>query len=276
MSKKETKAQLENYNAYKIKYDQLKNLALNIFEWKGFPNDKGLGVDVDFLEYKLHETGLVVVANDNELGLICLPAMPQMYFNIYNKPTSYTLVGVNYQKTFDADEVVVIKNNNLKTSTFAVLQDYANKIADVQRTIDVLINTHKSPFIVVTDNKTALSLKTAYKLIESNEPMIAIDKGLGVDNIKSVLTPTPYIIDKLYDYKQSLYFEALTFLGIDNMNIDKRERVIVDEANANNDLINQNNEIMLKTRQQAVIEINEKFGLNVTCELRNKPEYEEV
>jgi len=63
--------------------------------------------------------------------------------------------------------------------------------------------------------------------------------------------------------------EALTFLGIDNFNIDKKERVIVDEANANNDLINQNAEIMLNARKKAVDEINKKFNLNITVKLRN-------
>ena len=72
-----------------------------------------------------------------------------------------------------------IRNNNLELSTFAVLKDFANKIADVQRTIDVLVNAHKSPFIVVSDAKSLLSLKTAYKQIENNEPMIVVDKGNG-------------------------------------------------------------------------------------------------
>lgn len=275
MSKKETKAELQNFELFTTKYEQLKNLALNMFVWTGFPEDKGIGVNVDYLEEKLHERGLVVVANDPEIGLICLPAHKQAYFNIYNKPIKYTLFGINYQKTFNAEDVVPIRNNNLELSTFAVLQDYANKIADVQRTIDVLVNAHKSPFIVVSDQKSLLSLKTAYKQIENNEPMIVVDKGMGIENIKSVITPTPYIIDKLYDYKQSLYFECLTFLGIDNMNIDKRERMVVDEVNSNNDLINQNAQIMLKTRQQAVELINKKFGLNVTCKLRNQPEFED-
>lgn len=270
-NKKITETQFKNFLAYDSNYNKLKNLALNLFIWEGLPNGEGdgVGVNVEYLEETLHEHGLVVFAKDDNLGYLALKGVSNNGMNIYNKPTHYTLNGINYVKTFNVEDVVPIKNNALMVSTFRVLEDYALKMGDVQRTIDVLLTAHKSPFIIVADDKTALSFKTAFKLIELNEPMVVIDKGMGIDNVKALLTQTPFIIDKLYDYKNNLYMEALTFLGIDNFNIDKKERVIVDEANANNDLINQNAEIMLNARKKAVDEINKKFNLNITVKLRN-------
>jgi hypothetical protein len=52
----------------------------------------------------------------------------------------------------------------------------------------------------------------------------------------------------------------LTVLGINNLG-EKRERLISDETNSNNELINMNLMSYLTPRKQACKEFNEKFGL---------------
>lgn len=257
------------YKTYRNIYQRFKNLALNLFEWEGFPDNKGVGVDTEYLEETLHENGLMAFVDDEKLGFIVLKANGTNQ-NIYGKATDYILTGVNYNKRYNIDDIVLIKNNKLLTSTFDVLREYAEKITDVQLTIDILINSHKSPYILIGDRKTILSLKTAFKKIKNNEPLIIVDNGLNIDNLKTILTETPYIIDKLSDYKNTLYNEVMAFLGIDNMGVDKKERVIVDEVNANNDFINQNIDIMLSSRKKAAIEISKKTGYNITVKLKNE------
>ena len=63
--------------------------------------------------------------------------------------------------------------------------------------------------------------------------------------------------------------EALTFLGINNLMEDKKERLISDEANSNNELINLNLETFLIPRQEACEQINKKYGLNVKVKVRS-------
>ncbi|MBO5713125.1 MAG: hypothetical protein J6R88_02845, partial [Clostridia bacterium] len=60
-----------------------------------------------------------------------------------------------------------------------------------------------------------------------------------------------------------------------NANTDKKERLITDEANANNQFIDSCTEMFLESRQRAVDEINKKFGTNITVELRTEKEQEE-
>ena len=92
--------------------------------------------------------------------------------------------------------------------------------------------------------------------------------------IRAIKTDVPYVADKLLVYKHELWNECLTFLGINNINGDKKERLIVDEANANTQLIELSADIMLASRQEAVKEINKKFGLNIIVKLRRDFEQE--
>lgn len=62
------------------------------------------------------------------------------------------------------------------------------------------------------------------------------------------------------EYKEKVMNEALTVLGINNLG-EKRERLISDETNSNNELINMNLMSYLTPRKQACKEFNEKFGL---------------
>jgi hypothetical protein len=64
----------------------------------------------------------------------------------------------------------------------------------------------------------------------------------------------------------------MTFLGINNANMNKRERLVDDEVQANNEQIMYSADVMLKARERACKRINEIFGLNISVELRNKPD----
>lgn len=54
------------------------------------------------------------------------------------------------------------------------------------------------------------------------------------------------------------------FYGINNIIVDKKERLITDEANSNNELINLNLQSYLAPRQEACKQFNELFGLTGT------------
>lgn len=61
----------------------------------------------------------------------------------------------------------------------------------------------------------------------------------------------------------------MTFLGINNNSQEgKKERLVVDEINSNNQNINLNAQIGLLTRQEACKNFNEMYGTNISCEMR--------
>ena len=75
-------------------------------------------------------------------------------------------------------------------------------------------------------------------------------------------TNAPYLDDKLQIQKQEMERELLTFLGINNT-LEKKERLLQDETNSNNQFIKMSSDIGFKQRQLACKMMNEKFALNV-------------
>ena len=71
------------------------------------------------------------------------------------------------------------------------------------------------------------------------------------------------------EYKKQIWNEALTFLGINNIMEEKKERLTENESNVNNELINMNLQSYLLTRKEACKQINEKFGLDVDVKVRS-------
>ena len=116
---------------------------------------------------------------------------------------------------------------------------------------------------ILVDEKQRVLMENLYSQYDGNRPYIFGDKKqMGdMDSIKAINTEAPIVFDKLQQYKKEIFNEALTFLGINNIMLEKAERLITDEANANNELINLNLQAALVPRQKAAEEFNRLFGL---------------
>ncbi len=142
---------------------------------------------------------------------------------------------------------------------------FALRLYEAERTADVNIKAQKTPVLLLMDEKQRLTMENLYSQYEGNRPVIFGDKNsLGENVIKAINTQAPFIADKIIDYKKEIWNEALTFLGINNIMVDKKERLITDEANSNNELINLNLQSYLAPREEACRQFNEKFGFTGT------------
>ena len=142
---------------------------------------------------------------------------------------------------------------------------FALRLYEAERTADINIKAQKTPVLLLMDEKQRLTMENIYSQYDGNKPVIFGDKNsLGENVIKAINTQAPFIADKIIDYKKEIWNEALTFLGINNIMIDKKERLITDEANSNNELINLNLQSYLAPRQEACRQFNEKFGFTGT------------
>ena len=142
---------------------------------------------------------------------------------------------------------------------------FALRLYEAERTADVNIKAQKTPVLLLMDEKQRLTMENLYSQYDGNKPVIFGDKNsLGENVIKAINTQAPFIADKIIDYKKEIWNEALTFLGINNIMVDKKERLITDEANSNNELINLNLQSYLAPRQEACRQFNEKFGFTGT------------
>lgn len=142
---------------------------------------------------------------------------------------------------------------------------FALRLYEAERTADVNIKAQKTPVMILVDDTQRLLMENLYNQYDGNKPFIFGDKKqLNADTLKSIRTDAPFIADKIMQYKKEIWNEALTYLGINNIMVDKKERLITDEANSNNELINLNLQSYLVPRQLACKQFNEKFGFTGT------------
>lgn len=252
----------KNINFTRI-YDYYKMLALNMFTWENLPQT----MNSRYIENALYECGLCLVNDDNNMGLISVPCNYGAEMNINGESTEVITSGYNYIKTINYinnKDCVLIRNNDLAKATRHYINNYAERMLEVEMCIRANINQQKFPWFINATEKTKKSLEIIFDKVENFEPFILANKEIGLgDNALEVLTmPTPYVADKLNEYKYELEREILTFLSLNN-NFEKKERLLTDEINSNNDFISTNAMLMYKNRLQACEEINKKFGLNV-------------
>jgi len=262
--KRATLTDLLNDLTYKTIFDKFKMIAVNMFEWSGLPD----GIDEKYVEEYLFNNGQAIFFRDPSMSHMCLKADNGAELNVYGEPLGWWATGFNYHKYYDSDKCVIISNNKLRIPTINFIMFYANKLTEAERTMDVNVKACKTPFIFACDDKDVLSFKQIFAKVDGNEPAIYADRGLNLDSLQVFQTGVKFLGNELQDYKHTVENELLTFLGVNNTPVDKKERLITDEAKSNDELIQSFAEIQLEAREKACEEINAMFGLNVSVKLR--------
>ena len=256
-----------NNSTYSNYFDRLKLIAVSLFTWKGLDDIAGYGAS-KFMEENLFTYGKSCFYKDEELGYLVLSANPSDKYNIYYLPERIMAWSIGYKKDVPFDDLVYVINNVLELPTKNTIDLMSYRLYETERTIDVNLIAQKTPVLIEGDTKTIVTLKNVYMQYSGNTPFIFGNKQFDISNKLNVLkTDAPYLIDKLELHKHEIWNECLTFLGINNANTDKKERLITNEVDSNNDLIMFYLNCFYKTRKQACDMINKKYGLNIEIEL---------
>lgn len=258
------------YNDY---LRRLTMLARAVFHWEGLPN----GIDEKFIEKYLFNEGRCMFFKDFEKGWMVTKVADVGCLNYYDEPTKLSPVATNYNpegaRTYqNGEECVVIYNNDLAAATLETIMLYAARLTEIQRTADINIIAQKTPVIVTGTEKQRLSLKAVIRAWMGNEPIIHGDKNLEGMDMKVLNTSAPVVFDKLTIEKNKMWDECMTFLGINNANMDKRERLVADEVQANNEQIALSAVCMLKARERAAKAMSEMCGCDIRVSMRKLEE----
>lgn len=245
---------------------RLMELSMSMFEWKNLPST----VDSRYIELRLFETGSVVFFKDDVLGELCLDCIQQGNFDVYGNPITRRAYSCynNYQKVLDDKDSVIIWNNYLRTNSVIDIQLYAKRLWDLDRSVDVNAKAQKTPLLIQCNEKQRLAMKNLYMQYDGNTPVIFADNNIDINGVKVVSTQAPYVADKLYQLKNQIWNEALTYLGISNLNINKQERLITNEVSSSQGSTISSRYSRLESRRQAVEKINEMFGLDIEVNYR--------
>ena len=254
-----------NNRTYMQHYNRLTELAISMFEWQNIPET----VDQRFLELCLFGDGMCVFFQDEVLGYLSLQCMIGGKLNVYRIPMERRAYATNgYQRELDGTNSVIIFNNYLHTNSMLDVEMFSKRLYNLDRAIDVNANAQKTPVLIQCDENQRLTMKNLYKQYEGNEPFIFGSKGLDANGLKVLQTGAPYVADKLYELKTQIWNEALTYLGISNINVVKKERMITDEVTRNQGGTVASRYSRLESRRQACRQINEMFGLNIWVDYR--------
>lgn len=263
---------LLNNRTYLQYYNRLLELAINMYEWKNLPDT----VDERFLELTLFSDGMAVYFRDEILGDLCLQTMIGGNLDVYRIPMERTAYAANgYQVRLDPTNSVIIFNNYTHTNSMLDIEMYARRLYNIERTIDVNVNAQKTPVMVIGSEAQRLTLKNLMMQYDGNEPFIYGDDKLNVNALNVLRLDAPYVADKLNILKRQIWNEALTYLGIENSNTEKKERLITDEITSNLGGVEAQRFCRLNARRKAADQINAMFGTNITVDFReeNKVKY---
>lgn len=252
-------------------YNRLTELSISMFEWKNLPPT----IDPRFMELTLFADGQAVFFKDEVLGYLCLQNILGGEFDVYRVPIKRRAYAVNgYQKDLNRDDSVIIFNNYLHTNSMLDVRMFAKRLYNIDRAIDVNANAQKTPILIQCDETQRLTMLNVYKQYQGNEPVIFGDKNLNTNGVKVLQTNAPYVCDKLYQLKTQIWNEALTYLGISNINVQKKERLITDEVTRNQGGTIASRYSRLESRREACKKINDMFGLNIWCDYRE--DYQQI
>lgn len=271
---------LMNNATYEQYFNRLMELAISMFEWKNLPST----CDVRYLELALFMNGSAVFFQDDVLNdYVALDVICSGRLDVYGNPVlrrAYSRYN-NYQKLLKGNNSVIIWNNKLRTNSVLDVKMFAKRLYNLDRIIDVNANAQKTPVLIKCDETQRLTMLNAYKEYDGNSPVIFGDKALNSNGLDVLSTGAPYVADKLYTLKTQIWNEALTYLGISNINVQKKERLITDEVTRNQGGTIASRYSRLESRREAARKINDMFGLNIEVNYRedfqqvgedNKPE----
>lgn len=276
-----------NQWTYEFYLERLMELSISMFKWENVPES----IDVRFLETILFQNGSAVFFKDEDLdfpaiGLaperaedggtfLALPVAMNGRWNVYNIPMQRRAYASNsYQKELDYTNSVIIYNNMIRTNSTLTCELYARRLWNLDRIIDVNANAQKTPVAIVCDEQQRLTMLQVYQKWDGNEPVIFGSKDLDLKAIQALRTDAPFVADKIYQLKTQIWNEALTYLGISNINYQKKERMISDEVLRNQGGTIASRYSRLKARQEAVEQINDMFGLDI--EVSYQEDYREL
>lgn len=253
----------------KATYDQyvrrLTELSTSMFEWKNLPDT----CDERFLEMTLLNNGAAVFFKDEVLGYLALEVTLNGKWNVYRVPIERRAYATNgYNKELTIDNSVIIYNNYIRTNSILDIKMFARRLTELDRAIDVNARAQKHPVLILATEEQRLTMMNIYKEYDGNEPVIFGDKNLDLNAITSINTGAPYVADKLYQLKTDYWNECLTYLGISNVNYQKKERMVSDEVVRSQGGTMASRYSRLEMRRKAAEEINDMFGLNLEVNFR--------
>ena len=281
---------------YGFSYKAVNNKLCNIFKWHNLPET----CNERFLERSLLLRGAALIVEENG-HFLNLAAVPGDGYNIYGEFTrayGYGLNGWNKQYSLWVDgaqespdvtktaggydtgkdfNAVMCRDNKLMFPYVQYLIIAAKRLTETMRSMDVALQNLKMPVIITCEDNTVNSVKEMLANRDANVAAVVGHGSLPVDSFKVWDTKAnPAILQVMWEHYERLDNHVKEQLGMNSLaQVNKKERLLVDEVNANNQSVDMNLDKRLKERELFCERVNEAFGLNISVEVNIDPQGEE-
>lgn len=249
-------------------HERLLRRLMSVFDLENVPD----GWDVEWFKKNLLLRGYMCVGKTSAFGVIPMRCTYHG-LNVYDRPTKCTISNHlinNLTLKIGKDCVLVHLQNNYQ-GVWSLLNIYSEKLAAIDSGIEVNIMNTKAAWMFDCDGKAQEeTAKKIYDDITSGRPAVFAranhtstlnsDGKIGITmlNVKNT-----YIADLLQDAKRAVRYEFLSELGINNANVDKKERVNTLEVSANDDELKNAIDDWKTNLERQFEEINKMFGLSI-------------
>lgn len=241
-------------------------LASSSIQWKGLPDT----IDPVYLEYCLVRQGSAIIVYEPEFGYLCGANASTGDLDIYGYPNNRSVIFRNGQQAFySREDSVIIYNNSMRSGDYYYYKIFANDLANIDMAVRVNINSQKTMPIVPSSVQQALTVKNLYQDIEENQGIRVIDEeSMDLEKFKAALqfdNRRSFTGDNMIAVQREIWNRALTFIGINNVNVEKRERVNTFETNSNLDEIYIMRRDRLNQRDRACTLLEMQFGIKASA-----------
>ena len=246
-------------------------MLFGAFDFTGIPESW----DFDYFLVNLFSYGYVGIC-DTPIGVIPLRC-GLTGINAFDHPTTAIFANAvlgNFERSLfsenPADACALIRIQYDYHGVNHLIEKYSSQLAEIDNSISVNLRNSKVAQVFFADSKQqAATLQKLYRDIDSGRPVVTIkNDNLTPEGIYFNHVRETYIASDLQLLKADIINDFLTDIGLNNTNMQKRERLIVDEVNANNEEIQSNVEHWLKTITKGFERANQVFNLELAVKLR--------
>lgn len=229
MSRKNGLSQISNIKTTEMYKRQFVSLAENVFNIKNLDKYAPF-MDYSYVNQELVYKGKIAFFMDEYLGLLALPYVNLGKLDLYGRPIDIQVIGRNgYTRKLNFGDYVIMWDNRSKQALIYDILQYAERTAQIQRTIDINIAQQRTNRVWKTKSENKKTIEDLIDGISANNEAILTYDNIDLDETTGILAPAPFVADKLSEQKDKIWNEFLRLIGVANSSFQKKERNIRDE-----------------------------------------------
>lgn len=258
--------------------------VFSVFKWEAPKN-----WNMDYFQFVLYRCGYIAILNTRQFGVI-----PQICglrgYNVFYAPTHAVIVNPFFTGIVEPKidkQCTVLKLTPDYCGIDDLISYYAELMALCSEAGGMNLINSKLAYVLTAKNKAmAEGLKKIYDMIQTGNPAVVADEEYSNKNalsgdvspleLHSTKVKENFIAPDLWLTLRKIENDFLTKIGIPNTNVEKKERLISDEVEANREETYSIPAGWLERLQAGCEQARNMFGIHLSVDWRCPPNGDNV